>query len=362
MWPTCKERVTVLTQDTVKEYVKKQRFSGSHRLPSERELASLLKCSRMTVSRAMAHLEAEGLIERRRGSGTYIVDNSRENRTHNIGVCLRLPYHSSDQHFLHIMRTLSKNAGNSNVHLQIFDNLIDRFDRNLQRNALMMSIDSGVVDGLLVVSRMPVEILGALKAKVPLAIINNNAFGYLNIPSVCTDYVQVGYLAAQHLLKNGHRNIAYVHGGPIKPDMQMQLAGMGCAFDANGLEPLKEDSIFDITQNFAIQKRRFHEHLRRKNPTALFARTDMIAANLVRYLDELGYRVPEDISVIGVGNFSWGQMPSIGLTTIDTRLGDACKIGLELIRKLAHGDKDMPASTTINPRLVTRNTVRQIQP
>jgi GntR family transcriptional regulator len=43
------------------------------RLPSERELAERLGAARMTVRHAMDALVAEGLLERRRGSGTYLL-------------------------------------------------------------------------------------------------------------------------------------------------------------------------------------------------------------------------------------------------------------------------------------------------
>ncbi len=44
------------------------------RLPSERELVQEFGCARMTVHRALGELEAEGLIERRRGSGSYVAE------------------------------------------------------------------------------------------------------------------------------------------------------------------------------------------------------------------------------------------------------------------------------------------------
>jgi GntR family histidine utilization transcriptional repressor len=44
------------------------------RLPSERELVQQFGCARMTVHRALRELEAEGLIERRQGSGSYVAE------------------------------------------------------------------------------------------------------------------------------------------------------------------------------------------------------------------------------------------------------------------------------------------------
>lgn len=44
------------------------------KLPSERELESRFGCARLTVRRALQDLQADGLIERRHGSGSYVAD------------------------------------------------------------------------------------------------------------------------------------------------------------------------------------------------------------------------------------------------------------------------------------------------
>lgn len=52
--------------------------SAGQRLPGERELAALLQLSRPRVRALLAELEAEGLIQRRQGSGTIAVDTSTQ--------------------------------------------------------------------------------------------------------------------------------------------------------------------------------------------------------------------------------------------------------------------------------------------
>lgn len=49
-------------------------WAPGFRLPSERELVHSFGCARMTVQRALRELEEEGLIERRRGSGSYVAE------------------------------------------------------------------------------------------------------------------------------------------------------------------------------------------------------------------------------------------------------------------------------------------------
>lgn len=67
-----------LSYETVKAAIHRRIADGGWqpgvRLPSERELVQRFGCARMTVHRALRELEAEGLIERRQGSGSYVAE------------------------------------------------------------------------------------------------------------------------------------------------------------------------------------------------------------------------------------------------------------------------------------------------
>src|SRR5258706_3075212 len=67
-----------LSYEVVKTSIHKRIADGGWepgvRLPSERELVQEFGCARMTVHRALRELEAEGLIERRQGSGSYVAE------------------------------------------------------------------------------------------------------------------------------------------------------------------------------------------------------------------------------------------------------------------------------------------------
>src|SRR5882672_3390222 len=67
-----------LSYETVKTSIQQRISDGGWkpgvRLPSERELVQEFGCARMTVHRALRELEAEGLIERRQGSGSYVAE------------------------------------------------------------------------------------------------------------------------------------------------------------------------------------------------------------------------------------------------------------------------------------------------
>src|SRR3954463_7291255 len=65
------------------------KYSDSDRLPSEAQLVKRFKVSRPTVARALRDLIAEGIIERRAGSGTYLRNKSNVRfTTRQIGLLI----------------------------------------------------------------------------------------------------------------------------------------------------------------------------------------------------------------------------------------------------------------------------------
>jgi len=59
----------------VKELILKGALKGGEKLPSVREMASILTINPNTISKAYGELEREGIIETLRGKGTFITDN-----------------------------------------------------------------------------------------------------------------------------------------------------------------------------------------------------------------------------------------------------------------------------------------------
>lgn len=68
--------IYVQLQDQIKELIRQGVWPGGHRLPSERDLAVQLGISRNTVSATYKQLEADGVICRRQGSGTFVCHDS----------------------------------------------------------------------------------------------------------------------------------------------------------------------------------------------------------------------------------------------------------------------------------------------
>ena len=70
----------VVIADKLEIELKKMRSEGRMKLPSENSLSEQFSCSRQTGRAALDILKKAGLIEKRNGSGSYIVEESKKNK------------------------------------------------------------------------------------------------------------------------------------------------------------------------------------------------------------------------------------------------------------------------------------------
>lgn len=136
------------------------------------------------------------------------------------------------------------------------------------------------------------------------------------IPSVGIDDVEVGRIAANHLIELGHRRIGLVNGPVEQPFVvpSRRQAGFDEAMRAAGLEP---DPTLSTPGNFTLQDGADALHTLMElddPPTAIFAFADEMAFGVMLAAEELGIRIPEDLSLIGVDDHD--VAPVVGLTTV----------------------------------------------
>jgi len=138
---------------------------------------------------------------------------------------------------------------------------------------------------------------------VPCVLVTNraNMMNFENLSSVATDDIEAARCAVDTLFAAGHKEIG-VLGGNLEKSHTSRQRYKGC------LASFKEHNrVFD--QEKCYEKARFSfdsayrgmERLIAKYPnlTAVFAMSDVTAIGAIRALRDKGYRVPEDISVLG---------------------------------------------------------------
>lgn len=158
----------------------------------------------------------------------------------------------------------------------------------------------------------------------------------LNVPTVTLNDFQAGFLATQHLIDQGYKNIAFVttiHQIKIFND---RLSGYREAMKVNGL-PVDEEQI--ILGGLSIKDGRYGagKLLRGKSmPDAIIAGDDFTALGVIKKLKEVELTPPR-IGVMGFANEAFSAYITPSLSTVDqhpNQMGKDCaEMFLEMIKQ-----------------------------
>lgn len=217
------------------------------------------------------------------------------------------------------------------------------------------------VEGLILIShRLAPEVLRAIAAEVPTVVVTRSDVPGTRIDTVSNDDVVGAGLAVDHLVALGHRRIACLSGGD-NPVSRARVQGYEAAMERHGLGRLVRTVPGGLTDTAG------HDAARSAlgtgtgpAPTALFVANDMAALGAVAAVQELGRRVPADVSVVGYDGIAMGGLRSVDLTTVAQPLGEMGETAARsLIHRIEH-PRARARHVTLTPRLAVRGTTAPV--
>jgi LacI family transcriptional regulator len=199
------------------------------------------------------------------------------------------------------------------------------------------------------------KIQEAWKKKVPIVLIPGFSWKQ-PIPSIDADGVNGSLMAVNYLVKLGHKRIGILNGLPTSKYSIDRLAGYHKALIQNHL-PLREEWIYecDFTQEGSYKGMLKLLSLP-ETPTAVLTVSDFTALGALRAAKERGYRVPEDLSIIGYGDIPFASMIEPPLTTLRVpyqRMGEEAN---DMLLKLIHGKRIFKKQVVLPVDLVLRRS------
>jgi DNA-binding LacI/PurR family transcriptional regulator len=218
------------------------------------------------------------------------------------------------------------------------------------------------VSGVILSGTHSVSILSALHdLRVPFSIAGNNIIGDWNpedYDCVATDDLRGAAEVTQYLISMGHRKIWFI-GDQSLPWYARCARGYTRTMTEAGIEPhYSEIRSDDRELGYLAVKSLIAKH---ETPTAVFAGNDQAASGVYRALQELGIKVPDDISVAGF-NDTMGELLYPALTTVREFPRE---LGVHLaeftLRRIQ--EPDIPPQQLLMPtELIRRDSIRSIEP
>lgn len=168
--------------------------------------------------------------------------------------------------------------------------------------------------------------------------------------------------AVQYLVNKGHKKIGYLRGKFRIKAFTSRFTGYTRALSKNNL-PLDNKMIFTVSTTMDGAYHNMVEHLQKKPelPTAFFADNDMIAFGCIKALQEFGYRIPEDISIIGFDDLPFCEISSPRLTTIKVFKYEMGQMAVRRVIELIKNESKISAKTQICTEFVERDSVADLR-
>lgn len=177
--------------------------------------------------------------------------------------------------------------------------------------------------------------------------------------SVLFDSYRSGRMAAEYLYSLGHRRMLELSGVDYTYDGQMRQMGFEDCLREIGC-PIRQDYVLKCHFDRRIAYRETKAFLNRglPLPDAVFASNDDSAFGCIKALQEAGYSVPEDISVLGCDDVELSQWYTPALTTIKTHIVEQGSLAIKELVGLVRGEKTGEIHT-IAGELIERKSCKQ---
>jgi LacI family transcriptional regulator len=177
-------------------------------------------------------------------------------------------------------------------------------------------------------------------------------------PSVHATNYQGALDAMDYLIGSGHKRIGYIGGRAELESSNRRLKGYLDALDKAGISSdEKLISYGDYTTELGAQCARELLSLDCP-PSAIFASNDQTAMGVFQIAQELGLRIPEDISVVGFDNIT--ESKYMGLTTVDQFIAEMGFVATQTLIKLINGVSVGEQTYRMQTQLVIRNSCRAL--
>lgn len=222
------------------------------------------------------------------------------------------------------------------------------------------------VDGIIFMGTRPIDLeknehILRLSSKLPILMVNDFILG-AGIYSVLTDEIDGAYKAVKYLLGLGHKKIAYVTGEADYTTYKNKQEGYESALREHAIpvNPLYIVRDLPYPEGGKRAAKRLFE-LEENRPTAIFAGSDQIAMGVMKAAYEVGYRIPDDISVVGFANVPISADLCPGLTTVDQFPYETGKLAANTLTKIICGLELKQRKFIIEPQLIIRESSKKVE-
>jgi DNA-binding LacI/PurR family transcriptional regulator len=355
--------------DELRQKILNHEFAANQQLPTEAELASMFGVSLITSKRALMELEREGLIYRKRGSGSFVRPRAKfaslspgDQKDRRVAIVLPLRELDSTG-LLDYIRGAAEAFETRGYYLSVHGTGYSVPEEEIvQLSSLPKKGVKGVIFYPIRNDMNAVELFALVMNGYPVVTIDKYFDGF-PIKYVAADNVDGGYQAAAHLIRLGHTRIAFVaHNGLDKATtIKNRFFGYCKALQEHGIRIESKLTVTNVSSHWPANDRkesycRLVDELMKRDVTAVQAENDLVAIEVLKACLVLGLKVPEDLSIIGFDNTELSSHVDVPLTSVEQNFYLIGKTAAELLMEGIESGSIQSGPVLTPVRLVVRQS------
>ncbi|MCK0471224.1 substrate-binding domain-containing protein [Halalkalibacter sp. APA_J-10(15)] len=325
-----------------------------------RDIAERIGVSSVTVSKALN--DKEGVSDELKAKikalaiemgyrFNAVAKSMKEGLSYNIGIIIPERF-SGGNFYLKFYQHITTMLEQYNYY-GILQVLSAEDERNLQ---LPRTYYESKVDGFIILGQISSKYIDLLTDNNIPKVFLDFYTDHSDIDSIITDNFYGVYELTNYLVKEGHKDIAFVGNIHSTSSIQDRFLGYYKSLLEHNLSLSEDYIINDRDEKGAYVDLEIPNPL----PSAFVCNCDQVGYNLMNKLRTMGYSVPEDCSVVGFDNDIYSTLTEPQLTTVEVNIEEMSKVAVEFIIDKIKNEHKNSGRVLIKGTIIHRDSVKRI--
>lgn len=331
------------------------------------DIAKIMNVSTVTVSKALSN--QKGVSEEMREKIKQLAKEMgyrspseakmmSAKRSYNIGIIVSERYLDQYESFYWKMYQAVATKAVSKECFTMLEVLSLETEQNLELPKLLKEHKT---EGMIILGLLKEDYLNMLEQDIDVPFICLDFYDRRHeCDAVVTDNFYGMYKLTNYLFEMGHKDIAYVGTLLYTGSITDRYFGYAKALMENGQKVRREWIIEDRNIEDGQRDDDFEFKFPEKMPTAFVCNCDLTAGEFINVLKKRGYRVPEDISVVGFDNYIHPGICDVGITTYEVDIKEMARKTINNLLKKMSGEYYKQGISIVEGHMVIKDSVRRL--
>ena len=269
-----------------------------------------------------------------------------------------LVVHENDEgHYLSHMNILINGMNSANRKFENYDLIITEVFRGGNNEFLHDWIVKRDLEGIIFIGDYEENLLKNVeKLRIPMIMVDNYGEEIVNASYIHSEDTLGSYMAVEHLIEKGYKNIALVCGDLESNEVhRRRFYGYKAAIEEYGLK-LAEENIFQTRETFSGGYEAAKKILAHKDIDAMFFTYSEGAFGALKCLNKRDKKIPEELGIISFGNMDAWEYTTPSLTSVDQQIGYKGKLAIEMMMDKINKKGKYSREASIPIKIIERET------